>query len=34
MLLEPVPLEGAPTPQKVEPGQFDRSIPVMLDPQD
>jgi hypothetical protein len=30
----PVPDDGKPTPQKVEPGSFDRSIPVMLDPQD
>jgi NADH-quinone oxidoreductase subunit I len=34
MLLEPV-LEGAkPTPQKTEPGKFNRSIPIMEDPKD
>jgi NADH-quinone oxidoreductase subunit I len=32
MLLDP-PVEGAEsTPQKVEPGSFDRSIPDMKDP--
>jgi NADH-quinone oxidoreductase subunit I len=32
MLLEPVPPGGEDTPQKVEPGTFTRSIPVMEDP--
>jgi NADH-quinone oxidoreductase subunit I len=32
MLIVPVPESGKPTPQKVEPGKFDRSIPVMQDP--
>ena len=31
-LLEPVPPNGADTPQKVAPGQFDRAIPLMEDP--
>lgn len=30
-LLEPVRGEGKPTPQKVEPGKFNRSIPIMQD---
>lgn len=34
MLLEPVPPGGKPTPQKTEPGQYTRSVPVMQDPQD
>ncbi len=34
MLLEPVPEGGKPTPQKVEPGKFTRSVPVMKDPTD
>ncbi len=34
MLLEPVLQGGQPTPRKVEPGTFDRSIPVMQDAQD
>jgi len=34
MLLEPVDEGGKPTPQKVEPGVFTRSIPVMQDPTD
>ena len=34
MLLEPVTEEGKPTPQKVEPGKFNRSIPVMENPVD
>lgn len=34
MLIVPVPGEGKPTPQKVEPGKFTRSIPVMEDPAD
>src|SRR3990172_2759514 len=33
MLIVPVPPEGNPTPQKVEPGKFDRAIPEMKDPQ-
>ena len=32
MLIVPVPTGGQPTPQKVEPGKFTRSIPVMQDP--
>jgi NADH-quinone oxidoreductase subunit I len=32
MLIVPVPPEGKPTPQKVEPGKFDRAIPEMKDP--
>jgi NADH-quinone oxidoreductase subunit I len=32
MLIVPVPDGGRPTPQKVEPGKFDRSIPEMKDP--
>ncbi len=34
MLLVPVPDGGKPTPQKVEPGIFTRSVPVMKDPVD
>jgi NADH-quinone oxidoreductase subunit I len=34
MLLDPVPEGGKPTPQKVEPGVFIRSVPVMKDPSD
>jgi hypothetical protein len=34
MLIVPVPENGKPTPQEVEPGAFDRSIPVMQDPMD
>lgn len=34
MLLVPVPEGGKPTPQKVEPGKFNRSIPLMEDPKD
>lgn len=34
MLLQPVPPEGKPTPQKVEPGLYNRSIPVMQNPRD
>jgi len=34
MLLEPVLEGGKPTPQKTEPGKFNRSIPVMEDPKD
>jgi NADH-quinone oxidoreductase subunit I len=33
MLIVPVPPAGAPTPQKVAPGKFDRSIPDMKDPE-
>ena len=32
MLIVPVPEGGKPTPQKVEPGKFTRSIPVMENP--
>jgi NADH-quinone oxidoreductase subunit I len=32
MLLDPVPEDGKPTPQKVEPGKFNRPIPDMEDP--
>jgi hypothetical protein len=35
MLLEPVPSPEMLTPQKVEPGKYDRrSVPEMKDPQD
>jgi NADH-quinone oxidoreductase subunit I len=34
MLLNPVPAGGKTTPQKVEPGTFNRSIPVMENPKD
>jgi len=34
MLLVPVPEGGKPTPQKVEPGKFNRSIPLMENPKD
>jgi NADH-quinone oxidoreductase subunit I len=34
MLIVPVPAGGQPTPQKVEPGKFDKSIPEMKDPSD
>jgi NADH-quinone oxidoreductase subunit I len=34
MLIEPVPEGGEPTPQVTKPGEFTRSIPVMLDPVD
>ncbi len=33
MLLDPVPEDGKPTPQKVEPGKFDRAIPEMKNPE-
>jgi len=33
MLIDPVPPGGNLTPQKVEPGKFDRSIPVMRNPE-
>jgi len=32
MLIEPVPEGGKPTPQKVEPGVYTRSVPEMKDP--
>ena len=32
MLIVDVPINGQPTPQVVEPGQFDRAIPDMEDP--
>ncbi len=34
LLLEPVAQDGKPTPQKTEPGQFTRSVPLMKDPAD
>jgi NADH-quinone oxidoreductase subunit I len=34
MLLVPVPKGGRPTPQKVEPGKFNRSVPLMENPSD
>lgn len=34
LLLQPVQNGGKPTPQKVEPGQYTRSVPVMQDPTD
>jgi NADH-quinone oxidoreductase subunit I len=34
MLLDPVPEGSLPTPQKVEPGLYNRSIPVMENPKD
>ena len=34
MLIVPTPENGKITPQKVEPGKFDRSIPIMQDPID
>ena len=34
MLIVPVPQSGVPTPQVTEPGQFNRSVPEMKDPQD
>lgn len=33
-LLEPVPPGGKPTPQRVEPGKYTRSIPIMENPSD
>jgi NADH-quinone oxidoreductase subunit I len=33
-LIVPVPKGGKDTPQQVEPGTFDRSIPIMEDPKD
>lgn len=32
MLIDPVPLDGRPTPQEVEPGVFTRAIPDMPNP--
>jgi NADH-quinone oxidoreductase subunit I len=32
MLIVPVPENGKPTPMEVEPGSFDKSIPMMKDP--
>jgi NADH-quinone oxidoreductase subunit I len=34
MLLEPVPEGGKPTPMPVEPNIYNRSVPIMQDPQD
>ena len=34
MLIEPVKGDAKPTPQKVEPGVYTRSVPLMKDPQD
>jgi len=34
MLIEPVPANGKPTPQKVQPGIYTRSVPEMKDPSD
>jgi len=34
MLIDPVPGEGKPTPMKVKPGLFMRSVPPMQDPED
>jgi NADH-quinone oxidoreductase subunit I len=34
MLLVSVPVGGQPTPQKVEPGVYTRSVPEMKDPAD
>ena len=34
MLLEPVSEDGQPTPQKVQPGVYERSVPIMEDPKD
>lgn len=31
-LIDPVPEDGNPTPQKVEPGKFTKSVPIMEDP--
>ena len=33
-LIVPVPENGKDTPQVVEPGTFNRSIPIMMDPKD
>ncbi|MCI0520355.1 MAG: NADH-quinone oxidoreductase subunit NuoI [Chloroflexi bacterium] len=34
MLLNSLPPGAQPTPQRVEPGSFDRSVPLMQDPRD
>ncbi len=34
MLIEPVAEGGKTTPQKVEPGKYNRSVPEMMDPTD
>ena len=34
MLIEPILADAMPTPQKTEPGVFNRSVPEMKDPQD
>ena len=34
MLIEPAPAGTLPTPQKVQPGLYNRSVPEMKDPQD
>lgn len=34
MLIEPAPAGALPTPQKVQPGIYTRSVPEMKDPQD
>jgi NADH-quinone oxidoreductase subunit I len=34
MLIEPLPADIRPTPQKTEPGVYTRSVPAMKDPQD
>lgn len=34
MLIVPVPETGKPTPQKVEPGKYTRSVPEMQNPSD
>jgi NADH-quinone oxidoreductase subunit I len=34
MLIEPVPADSNPTPQKTEPGVYTRSVPEMKDPKD
>jgi NADH-quinone oxidoreductase subunit I len=34
MLIQPVPSNGQPTPQKTRPGEFTRSVPEMKDPED
>ena len=34
MLIEPVPANSQPTPQKTGPGEFTRSVPAMKDAQD
>jgi hypothetical protein len=34
MLIEPIMVNGKPTPQKTKVGEFTRSVPAMKDPQD